>query len=308
MKKLIVSLCAFAALLACEPNASALVYTNSDLLLVFHQDGYNDVTFDIGSVSNYLNLPSGTVVAVTGFDTNLLAANYSPYSLAEFVLMSATEFQVGGNLPKDADWLTCSDTSTPLDVSGSTLATQNGIINSIGDNAAANTFDSLTNSYVSATYPTATVGGYTYDVTGGSTGGDEETLDGTAAFAVEQSVPGTSRFFQIGVNDDGSIPVLATQIGSFSMDTNGGLTFIAGAVEVPPPAPAITVASVGGVNTISFTSIAGPHYRLLYSSDLSIPVANWAVAGSSVAGNGSLQTLQDTTGSSRRYYVVEAYY
>ena len=174
-------------------------------------------------------------------------------------------------------------------------------------NAAANTFDSTSNSYVSATYPTATVGGYTYEVTGGSTGGDEETLAGTAAFSVGQTIPGTARFFQIAVNDDSASPVLAMQAGSFSMDTNGDLTFIAGAVPVPPPAPSVTITSAGGVNTINFTSISGAQYELLYSDDLTVPVADWTVAGSPIAGNGSLQSFQDTP-SSTRFYVVEAYY
>jgi hypothetical protein len=299
------SLCAFASVLVSGPTASALVYTNSDLLLIFHQDGYNDVEFDLGSVSNYLNLSAGTKVAVTGWSTNLVMTNYPSYSVANFVLMSATAFQVGPNLSKDADWLTCADSSMPVDLTGSTLSSQNGIINSIGNNAAANTFDATLNSYAAATFPTPTVGGYTYVVTGGN-GGDEETMSGSAAFDVMQSIPGTSRFFQIGV-DDSVNPAAATQVGSFTIDANGNLTFIAGAVPVPPTPPSLSVTTAGGVNTISFASISGANYRLLYSNDLSVPVANWTISGGSISGNGSIQSLQDAT-STTRFYVVEAYY
>jgi len=299
MKKTIISFCVAVSMLALGPAASALVYTNSDLLLIFHQDGYDDCEFDLGSVSNFLGLEAGTKLAVGDWSTNLVLANFGSYTAANFILMATVP---SSTLANDTDWLTCADTSTPTDVSASALLTQVGTIAGVGNYAAANSFDAATNGYAA---PTSTVGSYTYVITGGGSG-DEETMNGAAPFDVEQSIPGTSRFFQIGVHN-GANPPAALQVGSFTVDANGNLTFIAGAAPVLPTAPNLSISTSGGVNTISFLTIGGAKYQLLYSSDLTIPVANWSPVGSSITGDGSIDVLQDTT-SATRYYVVEAYY
>jgi hypothetical protein len=40
-------------------TACAFTYTNTDLLLIFRQDGFNDVEFNLGTVSNFLGQADG---------------------------------------------------------------------------------------------------------------------------------------------------------------------------------------------------------------------------------------------------------
>ena len=230
MKKTIVSVCAAAALLAFGPSASALVYNNADLLLIFHQDGYDDCEFDLGPVSNYLSMTPGTKVALSNWSANLVLANYGSFTAANFILMAAAPLQGPSNLGADADWLSCSDGSIPKDLTGSTFAGQNSIINGVGSFAAANSSNAATNGYA---VPTSIAGSYTWVITEGGVL-DEQTLGGAAAFSVQQSIPGTSTFFQIGANNSVNPPA-AVQVGSFTIDADGVLTFIAGAVPGAAP-------------------------------------------------------------------------
>ena len=76
---------------AVMPSASAFTYADGDLLLVFRKDGFNDVEFNIGSVSNYLGRANGTKLTVSNWDLNLVRANFNN-SLAsvKFLLVAAT--------------------------------------------------------------------------------------------------------------------------------------------------------------------------------------------------------------------------
>ncbi|HOX01296.1 MAG TPA: hypothetical protein P5555_09850 [Candidatus Paceibacterota bacterium] len=59
-----------------------------------------------------------------------------------------------------------------------------------------------------------------------------------------------------------------------------------------------------GVFTVSFASEAGAIYRLSYKDSLS--QTNWAVGGSSVVGDGSIQSLSDASAAQTRFYRVSA--
>src|SRR5215471_11435652 len=62
--------------MAAAPFGQAINYTNTDLLLVFRQDGFNDVEFDVGPVSSYLQAASGTQKNVS-FDLGLVQSNFN---------------------------------------------------------------------------------------------------------------------------------------------------------------------------------------------------------------------------------------
>jgi hypothetical protein len=70
----------------------------------------------------------------------------------------------------------------------------------------------------------------------------------------------------------------------------------------------------GSQNSITFTTVSGINYRLHASSALVSPVSTWPILSTvpaSLAGNGSDQTLIDTTattGVPQRFYAVEAYH
>src|SRR5881296_2989949 len=70
--------------------AAAFTYSDYDLLLVFRQEGLNDLGFNLGSVSNLLGRPNGTVLTVTNFDVNLVRSNFNNLVGVKFILLAAT--------------------------------------------------------------------------------------------------------------------------------------------------------------------------------------------------------------------------
>src|SRR6266487_452522 len=72
-------------------SAGAFNYSDSDLLLVFRKDGFRDVEFDLGSVSNYLGKAAGTKLTVSKWDLAGVRANFNN-SLAsvKFLLVDET--------------------------------------------------------------------------------------------------------------------------------------------------------------------------------------------------------------------------
>jgi hypothetical protein len=304
MKKLLTNLLFVSAALWTQ-IAGAFTYSDGDLLLVFRQDGFNDVEFNLGSVTNYLGKPQGTVITVTNWDANATRANFNnSLSGVKFILMSATNSNAG---VKKA-YLTDGDpASTPTDMTVSSWRTLQSKIAYIGQQAQINTATNSTQKYViSPSDPTS----YTYASTDGG-GGDVTTIAGTAPFLVENPIPAISRFFEVrGINPAVSASV---QIGSFSLGTNGVLTFTAGVTQQqPPPLVVPTILGygrVGNVTSISFTSTNGVNYRLRYTdpSGLSTGASNWTTLPP-VIGAGTTTTLQDTTSVPGRLYKVEAYY
>ena len=74
---------------------------------------------------------------------------------------------------------------------------------------------------------------------------------------------------------------------------------------VPASSGLITLTATisGGNINISFPTQNGSSYQLLYKNDLTDPT--WTPIGSPVSGNGSVQSLGDTLGLSKRFYRVQ---
>ena len=63
MKNILPTALAGLVLLA-TPSARAWPYQDGDALLIFRESGFNDVEFDLGNVSQFLNKPNGYTAAV----------------------------------------------------------------------------------------------------------------------------------------------------------------------------------------------------------------------------------------------------
>src|SRR5437762_6409528 len=74
----------------------AFVYSDSNLLLVFRRDSsgatsFNDVEFNLGSITNFLSVANGTTITVSNWDLNLVKAQYNnSLSSVKFILLSST--------------------------------------------------------------------------------------------------------------------------------------------------------------------------------------------------------------------------
>src|ERR1043166_8206726 len=122
-------------------SADALNYSPGHLLLVFRDPQvpvptFNDVVFDLGSVSNYIGLTAGTRVNVTNFNIATVRSNYNnSLSGADFLLVAAT---ASGGDPLPRIWLTDLNLSSiPADLTVSQLSVQRGKIENVGVQATA---------------------------------------------------------------------------------------------------------------------------------------------------------------------------
>lgn len=300
-----------------NPSAHALLFGDTELLLVFSKTGFNDVEFNLGSVSNYLNKANGSITTITntGITNNwnfgLVRSNFTSLAGVRFALFAATE---NANTTSPRVWVTDADpNNTPLEITPSARNNIRSKINGVGTEARDAT--------ASPPGPSGTPqpGAYkvdpsftsSYTVQTSVGGAPNPNLGGTTAFEVEGLLPNdpsqtTVRFFQIGGSTQIPKPP-ALQVGSFNLGTNGVLTFTAGTgAGGGTPRPTITrITRAANVNTVFFTTVNGSTYQLVSSNLLSGSVSNWAAIAGTVAGNGSVRSLQHTTTTNRIFYGIK---
>jgi hypothetical protein len=273
---------------------------NNDLLLVFRKANSKDVEFDIGSVSNYLNLAAGTVLTVN-YDTNLVRANFNnSFNGVSFILAATTS---DNDLPLRV-WATDADLiHTPNQLTVNEYSTLSAAITSIGNTASANTgYNPGTPWVVSSTDANA----YSYIVSPGNPSGIPS-WNGNMNFTVENTSGHTLAFYELKLNP--STPP-ASLVGSFTMATNGILTFTAGPLSAAPtPSRIAGLARTNGVCAIRFTTTNGVHYLLRYSADQAAPLASWPTntGAGTVTGDNTIKTFTDTTADPQRFYLIQSY-
>jgi hypothetical protein len=281
---------AWLAALATTP-AGAWTYQNGDVLLIFRPgaSGSNDVEFDIGSVSQFLNHPNGYTTTVTGWDPNLVVSNLSQVSNANVILAAATSASA---------WISSSSNVTSVsDVTASTfLGNLYDIINAIGSFPANDSeIAAESNAYVIAEFGDTSAGhsslaSYAYIVSGGGVNDAYiAQLGGNVPFDVQGVASSTLGFWQIQPTNASPKPA-ATYVGTFVINVNGTLTFTAG--PVGPTIEGITRS--GNVSTVSFTTLSIGNYSLVHTNALGAPVSTWPVVSGPVAGNGATKSLSHT--------------
>jgi hypothetical protein len=277
---------------------AAFTYNDTDLLLVFRKVNFNDVEFNLGSVSNYLGHATGTTIAVTNWDLGLVQSNFNnTLDNVDFLLVSATAVTD----PLRRVWLTDAKASgTPTDISGSKMGTLGSKIEFVGLQGQSFTGTNSQEVYV---VPEGDVSSYTYIVSDGGKV-DAASMGGLAPFPVEGAAPATNRFFELKLSN-ATVKPPAVQAGLFSLTPAGVLNFTAGA---PLPHPVIlSIRRSGNTNSVSFSTVTGGNYRLRYTSSLGngMRVTAWNILGTTVAGDGSPKTLTDNVADAQRFYAVE---
>ncbi len=284
-------------------SARAFTYSDEDLLLVFREDGYNDVEYNLGNVNWLLNLPAGSTVVITNWDPSLLSANYGSD------LMAGVKVALLGSAGVSATNLVSWITSSSSNNSGQNLSPAGwrllwSKISGVGNNALAYTAGSQTESV--AISP-AQHDSYTYLAS--NTGIQPAlipTLGGASPFPIEGDVPADLQFIQIA-SSGAAVKPAAPVVGVFHINTSGQLSFTA-AGGTPPLAPATitSVSRASGAVSITFTTAAGVNYRLRSSPQVGVG-AVWSVTGQGVAGTGLPATLTDTPVGTTRFYLIETY-
>jgi hypothetical protein len=288
------------ALLALEaaPLARAWSYSDGDLLLIFRESSHNDVEFDLGNINN-LNLlgqTNGYTTTITGWNTGLVTSQFGSDLTGVSIILAAATSQAN---PTPTAWISSADPNPHAYNPGPAAWTSalHGTISAIGNRpvlpyevpAAPVT---PTNAYSinpssGAQYQLAS---YDYVVVSGGSG-NVATWGGNSPFAtipVQQTIPGTFDFWAIG-NSSGAPDQL---IGTFTITTNGTLTFVAG----PQPPSLYSVNRSGNVSTVQFTTYVGRQYSIAYTNQLAAP-GTWQVDPNSITGDGKIDTLNHTNSS-----------
>ena len=296
MKKIILPTLALLALLA-TPAARAWTYSDRDLLLVFRESSHPDIEFDLGSVTNFLGQTNGYTTTVTGWDASLVTGEFGTDLTGVNVVLLAVTSQAD---PNPTAWLSSAEPNTTAYRDGSSDWSSNlhSIISAVGFKPI--TTPALTPTETNAySVGTSAKQSYDYIVSSGS-GNFISQFGGHAPFIVEQSIPGLLDFWAIQPTNALQIP--DQLIGTFAITTNGVLTFIAG-----PRAPnVIGITRSGNVSSVRFTTTLGNTYSVSYTNALGGPVSTWPVDGTTLIGDGNVNTLNHTNSSNAEFYRVSA--
>lgn len=301
MKKIILTVSAALALLA-TPPAQAWNYNNNDVLLIFREHSFNDVEFDLGNVSQFTNLASGTTITVPNWTPSLVTGTFGANLTGVSVILAGTTSWYD---PNRAAWLSSISNGvaynlTASDWQGSLWST----ISSIGTRpvtylipSAVTDTVAVANAYSIDPGGANKIGAYDYIVS--QNGSSIPQLGGNAAFTVEQTVPGTLGFWQI---QPGSTATPAVYLGTFAINTSGVLTYTAG-----PPPPAVTgLARSGSLNTVSFATIPGVSYSLVYTNKLGGAVSGWPIVSGPIIGDGGVDSLTHNATTNAGFYRVSS--
>ena len=246
------------------PNARAFTYKEGDLLLVFRKATFNDVEFNLGTVSNYLSHSSGTILTVTNFRLSAVTSNFNN-NLSGVSVSFAAVTSAGDALRRA--WVTDTDPSVARqDITGSKFNLIRSKVAGVGEAAVNYTVGTLTNELVIGNSDSAS---YTYIA---STGGtlDAASLSGAVPFTIDNAIATTLRFFELKVSGVTPKPE-AAQVGSFSIALNGVITFTAGAsgggsVPAITADPTNVTVFAGGVAAFSVGATGATGYQWQFNS------------------------------------------
>ena len=306
--------------------ASPSSYSAGDVLVCFRKSGgANDLVVDAGPVSTFTNASVNQVIPITQLTGSQLAKvgtngiswsafswfdnSFLPSSIQYTLFVSKGRTSVG---TQSTPWVQANQSSQRI-----TTLTMGTIPAGAGDcrnYQAVNTDTAVVEPDDSNGTDPNYLNGQSYRYTLGANldfGGKftvaSDTIEcNTAANFVTAGVVARSDFYQIPPRLNGSVKYL----GYFELSTNGALSYVA-YPSVAAPTPAVPVIKFisrnGAISSVSFTTGTFGTYTLRGTNSAGFATArtNWP-AISSIAGNGSILSLQDTTSFDSKFYVITA--
>jgi hypothetical protein len=298
--KTFLKILALAPALLAAPMAQAWTYTDGHALLIFRQNGFNDVEFDLGDVSQFLGKPDGYTANVTGWNASLLTSVYGSDLSGVSTILAATTSDTNAT---PSAWLSSGD-AAPHNYSFPTWRNNlYSVINAIGTRPLTYLVPaSGASAYSIDPGGTYRLASYDYIVSGGGVNsGAIPQFGGNVSFPVEKTAPGSFGFWQI---KPGSSTQPATYVGTFTIGTDGSLGFTAGPVVVTTPPTIVGITRTDGVSTVSFTTANGGNYWLAFSNSVTGANANWPTVSGPVTGDGSNKSLNHTNADANGFYRV----
>jgi hypothetical protein len=298
--KLFLKSCLTAAVFLTAAAAQAWTYQDGDALLIFRASGANDVEFDLGPVTQFLNQPNGYTIPVTNWDLSLVTGVFGSDLTGVSIIIVATTPATNANR---SAWLSSSIPNlTAREVTPSSW--QSGLWSTI---------DAIGTRPVIYAVPVAGTSSYSIDPGGSYSIASYDTIvsqngvnaqyiaqfGGNANFTVETVIPGSFYFW--GIQPTTANPKPADSfVGSFSITSAGQLVFTAG-----PPAPSIEgLIYAPGNASISFDTVLGQNYWLTGTNVLGSPASQWPIVSGPIAGTGDVVTLNDTNINNASFYSV----
>jgi len=298
-------------------------YSVGDVLIGFRSSGVNDLVVDAGPISTFTNAAPNQRITITQYTTNqLYAIGLNNLSFSVFTWLDDTVS------PPSAQWtLFMSRARTSLNTQttawGQRSQYAQGTIG--GSDMPPLVYGTVDcRSYASSNTDTAVIEpddtsspnystGQSYAGVIGTTYAQPDTFNGDWLGDPELTTPslfasgGTvvrSDFYQVPAQGNGSVKFL----GYFELNTNGVMTYVAyhSATLTVPVIKSIT--RTNSISYVSFTTGTTGTYTLRGTDGaglVSIARTNWP-AITSISGNGSVNTLQDTTSASSKFYVITA--
>jgi hypothetical protein len=291
MKKIILPVFALLGLLA-APLARAWSYNDGDLLLVFRESGFNDVEYDLGSVSNLLGHANGYITTITGWNSSLVTSQFGADLTGVNVILLAVTSPTNAT---PTAWLSGSEpNTTAYNVSSTTWSSSlHGIIAAIGNKPVipfAVTPAAVTPTNAYSIQPSGIQGGASFDyIVSGGTFANVQNLGGHSAFTVQQTIPGSFDFWAIQPTSVYPNSPPDRLIGTFTITSSGVLTFVAG----PRASTIAGVNHSGNVSSVQFTTTVGNHYSVAYTNNLGATTA-WPVDVNTLVGDGRIDTINHT--------------
>jgi len=321
------------------------IYTNNDLLLGFRKTGIHTESFEaavnIGQATNYVYLQPGTTLPVPGFTASQLTPdsfsdlNFLSWSVSGFVKTNTLFVLPGYN--NNTIWLTiprsnATTQGTPparLNYSQQgSVATQ---IKSIFSGASYLSSQSSAGPENTATFirepvnNSANVSAFIGSVIDSSGSTLRDSYPQNIETTTPASFSGTSvaDFYEIRPTVDpqgkavtdphtGQTSGDAYYVGSFTLNSNGTMTFTRGSSGVitnpPPAAPILSVLRTDNATHISLPTDKGAIYTLHFTdaAGLVTPLSFWNAVPGKVTGDGTTKEFIDSTADSIRFYRVSA--
>jgi hypothetical protein len=292
-------------------------YNGRDVVIGFRQDGGSaELAINAGQVSTFYSLPNGTTITISNASYFLFTNAFPDFNNLHFAVSADVRTTGDATYPFETLWVLNprEDINTQSNPwarrseyqQANTASKIDGIAN-----GAVNYGGSVPTSDVNTNYGVVLPPGnaiYSYSTFIGN-GNYKNTFPGIAECStdggfMDEGLPVRADFYQL-VPGSGS----GTYLGYFEFNTNGVLTFTAGAAAVVIPQPTITsIVRSGTTNIVSFTTVSGGNYSLRVTNGLGLtsPMSTWPVSGSPIPGDGTTKSLNDVTTAPFNLYGVSA--
>lgn len=302
-------------------HGAPFLYGPADLLLAFRQDGNSsDYVVNLGKATNYNAVASGVSLPIANLSTSQLNAAFPTLNGLKWSVTGANRPPEVPNYPLQTLWVTAprldpAVQSPPWLRKGKFVqGTGASQVDAVGVNAAAS---SSSQPSVPNNTATGVVIPLNTDFAFGPLIGEGGDFVGTFQGQVEaitaddfdgdpvnvsradlyELIPGSSA--------DGSLNAPGRYLGYFELKPNGSLTFNTGSVVIESPVIS-GIQRDGNTTTVSVKTVQGLRYslRTTDASGLGSPITSWS-KGSTLVGDGSVQSLQDASADASRFFVIE---